>query len=292
MGMLDAVAYRIGRGETVEFRPAGDSMAPLIHSRQRVRVAPVDAALVEPGDIALARVSGTVYLHRVSAVDTARRRVQIANNRGRVNGWTGRDRVFGICLDVDGVARPGAAAKVRRPPVPAVRAEPLSTRRMELLPLRVGHAGEMARVLGDPVLHESIGGAPLAAGALRERYARLAAGSPGPAVVWCNWLLRLREDGPLVGTVQATVTPGRDTAETAWVIGTPWQGRGLATEAALAVTAWLARLPVGLLVAHIHPDHHASAAVAAACGLAPTPHREDGEIRWERRTGSASAAGS
>ncbi|WP_406180544.1 GNAT family N-acetyltransferase [Streptomyces sp. NBC_01006] len=283
MGMLDAVADRIGRGETVEFRPTGDSMVPLIRSRQRVRVAPVDPALVEPGDIVLARVSGTVYLHLVSAVDTPRRRVQISNNRGRVNGWTGHDRVLGICLAVDDVPRPGAAAKVRRPRARAIVAGRLGSARLDLLPLGVEHAPEMALVLGDPVLHEFIGGAPLTADALRERYARLAAGSADPAVVWCNWVLRLRGDGPLVGTVQATVTPARDTAELAWVIGTPWQGRGFATEAARTVTAWLADLPTGLLIAYVHPDHHASAAVAAACGFAPTPHREDGEIRWEHR---------
>ncbi|MFF1342333.1 GNAT family N-acetyltransferase [Streptomyces sp. NPDC058290] len=283
MGMLDALADRIGRGETVEFRPAGDSMAPLIHSRRRVRVAPVDPALVEPGDIVLARVAGTVYLHLVSAVDAPRRRVQISNNRGRVNGWTGHDRVFGICLAVEGVPRPGSAAKVRRPAARTVHAAELTTRRLDLVPLRVEHAGEMALVLGDPVLHAFIGGAPLSADALRARYARLASGSPDPAVVWCNWVLRLRGDGRLVGTAQATITPARDTAELAWVIATPWQGRGFATEAARAVTAWLAELPVGRLIAHIHPDHHASAAVATACGFAPTAHREDGEIRWEHR---------
>ncbi|MFE6843916.1 S26 family signal peptidase [Streptomyces sp. NPDC057686] len=122
MGMLDALADRISRGETVEFRPTGDSMVPLIHSRRRVRVAPVDPALLEPGDIVLARVSGTVYLHLVSAVDAPRRRVQISNNRGRVNGWTGHDRVFGICLAVEGVSRPGAAAKVRRAAAGTARA--------------------------------------------------------------------------------------------------------------------------------------------------------------------------
>ncbi|MEV6579829.1 GNAT family N-acetyltransferase [Streptomyces sp. NPDC051582] len=164
-----------------------------------------------------------------------------------------------------------------------VRGEPLTTGRLDLLPLRVEHAAEMARVLGDPALHAFIGGAPLTADALRERYARLAAGSPDPAVVWCNRVLGLRGNGPLVGTVQATITPGRDTAELAWVIGTPWQGRGFATEAARAVTTWLAGLPVGRLIAHIHPGHHASAAVAAACGFGPTPHWEDGEVRWERR---------
>jgi hypothetical protein len=95
MGMLDSVAARVAAGERVEFRPSGDSMVPLIRSRQRVAVAPVDAARLAVGDIVLARVAGTVYLHLVSAVDPARRRVQISNNRGRVNGWTGYDRVFG-----------------------------------------------------------------------------------------------------------------------------------------------------------------------------------------------------
>lgn len=69
MSMLEALADRIGRGETVDFRPTGGSIAPLIHSRDRVRVAPADPALVEVGDIVLARVSGAVYLHLVSAVD-------------------------------------------------------------------------------------------------------------------------------------------------------------------------------------------------------------------------------
>ncbi|MEV7774618.1 S26 family signal peptidase [Kitasatospora sp. NPDC086791] len=116
MGALDAVAARVAGGATVEFRPSGSSMVPLIRSRQPVRVAPVDPARLAPGDIVLARVAGTVYLHLVSAVDPARRRVQISNNRGRVNGWTGHDRVFGICVAVDGTPRPGAADKTAAPP--------------------------------------------------------------------------------------------------------------------------------------------------------------------------------
>ncbi|WP_371502367.1 S26 family signal peptidase [Kitasatospora sp. NBC_00374] len=111
MGMLDAVAGRVAGGATVEFRPTGSSMVPLIRSRQQVVVGPVDPALLEVGDVVLARVSGTVYLHLVSAVDPARRRVQISNNRGRVNGWTGHDRVFGICLSVGGTPRTGSARK-------------------------------------------------------------------------------------------------------------------------------------------------------------------------------------
>jgi hypothetical protein len=113
MGALDAMAGRVAAGSTVEFRPTGSSMVPLIRSRQLVMVAPADPARVEVGDIVLARVAGTVYLHLVSAVDAPNGRVQISNNRGRVNGWTNHARVYGICVAVDGVPRPRTAGKTR-----------------------------------------------------------------------------------------------------------------------------------------------------------------------------------
>src|SRR5918995_275961 len=109
MSNLTSIAARVAAGSTVEFRPSGSSMVPLIRSRQLVTVAPVDPARVEVGDIVLARVAGTVYLHLVSAVDAGAGRVQISNNRGRVNGWTNHARVFGVCTAVDGVARPRVA---------------------------------------------------------------------------------------------------------------------------------------------------------------------------------------
>ncbi|MEU9842930.1 hypothetical protein AB0C69_27345 [Actinomadura sp. NPDC048032] len=112
MGKMEMIAARVAEGATVDFRPSGSSMVPLIRSGDPVTVAPVDPARLEVGDIVLARVAGTVYLHLVSALDPARGRVQISNNRGRINGWTGRERVFGICVAVRGDHRPGAMAKV------------------------------------------------------------------------------------------------------------------------------------------------------------------------------------
>ncbi|MFF2629483.1 S26 family signal peptidase [Kitasatospora griseola] len=129
MGALDGVAARVAGGATVEFRPSGSSMVPLIRSRQPVIVAPVDPALLTVGDIVLARVAGTVYLHLVSALDPARRRVQISNNRGRVNGWTSHDRVFGICVCVDGTARPGAASRTSKAATDQVRPNEGESRR-------------------------------------------------------------------------------------------------------------------------------------------------------------------
>jgi RimJ/RimL family protein N-acetyltransferase len=163
----------------------------------------------------------------------------------------------------------------------AIVAEPIATARLDLLPLRAEHAGEMAAVLADPALHEFTGGTPASPEALRARYERLVAGSPDPAVSWCNWVIRLRDPGCLTGTVQATISAdGGPVAEVAWVVGTPWQGRGIATEAARALVAWLGQHSVPTVIAHIHPGHRASAAVAAAAGLSPTSHRQDGEMRW------------
>ncbi|KAB1907210.1 GNAT family N-acetyltransferase, partial [Micromonospora sp. AMSO31t] len=49
---------------------------------------------------------------------------------------------------------------------------------------------------------------------------------------------------------------------------------------ARGLVAWLGRQGVRTVIAHIHPDHRASAAVATAAGLAPTDVRHEGEIRW------------
>ena len=161
--------------------------------------------------------------------------------------------------------------------------EAVETARLSLVPLAVEHADEMAVVLSDPDMHAFIGGTPHSPQALRARYERLVAGSPDPSRTWWNWVIRLREEQRLTGTVQATITAADlgCVAEVAWVVGTPWQHRGIATEAARGLVAWLRAQGVRTIRAHIHPDHHASAAVAAAAGLAPTDHRHDGEIRWE-----------
>ncbi|GGO50593.1 acetyltransferase [Streptomyces daqingensis] len=170
----------------------------------------------------------------------------------------------------------------------------LPTERLVLRPLRAAHATEMAEVLSDPELYSFIGGAPPSVRTLRSRYERWEAGSPDPAELWCNWVLEARDDSRLTGTVQATVTrhdDGTRTAEIAWVVGTPWQGWGIATEAARALVAWLRGQRVTRIVAHVHPRHPASEAVAAAAGLSPTDDRQDGEVRWETRVLTADLDG-
>ncbi|OCC08556.1 GNAT family N-acetyltransferase [Streptomyces sp. PTY087I2] len=163
--------------------------------------------------------------------------------------------------------------------------QPFATARLDALPLEPAYAEEMAAVLADPALYVFTGGEPPAPAALRSRYERQCAGSPDAGERWWNWVLRVRTAGDekaygeLVGYVQATVRGPR--AEIAWVVGTPWQGRGYASEAAQGLAAHLASAGgVRELVAHIHPDHVASAAVAVAAGLGPTGEWEDSERRW------------
>ncbi|MGF1430148.1 GNAT family N-acetyltransferase [Kitasatospora sp. LaBMicrA B282] len=176
-------------------------------------------------------------------------------------------------------------------PFQPLHAEPIRTARLTLVPLRVAHAEEMAEVLADPGLHAFIGGEPADLAGLQDRYRRWVAGSPDPAQSWCNWVIRLDDAGCLTGTVQATVDaagvaglPG-PTAEVSWIVGTPWQRRGIAAEAAAGLVDWLAAHAVRTVIAHIHPDHRASAAVAGAVGLRRTEQWQDGELRWQLQLG-------
>jgi RimJ/RimL family protein N-acetyltransferase len=158
------------------------------------------------------------------------------------------------------------------------------TERLDLEPLVVTHAAEMAPLLDDARLHEFTGGAPLSAGALAARYERLAGRrSPGGDQLWGNWVMRLRCTGAAVGTVQATLPadgPAAGPAEVAWVVTPAAQRRGYATEAARSLVGLL-RESGWTVVAHIHPGHLASQRVARAAGLAPTGEiRDDGEMRW------------
>lgn len=160
-----------------------------------------------------------------------------------------------------------------------------TTLRLRLEPLDAQVAAELFGVLDDPGLRTFIGGEPLSLTALTERYVRLAERrSPDGTEVWANWVIRRRGDGRAVGTLQATVPaagPCGGAAELGWVVGRPWQGQGLATEAATALADRLAGAG-WVVMAHIHPDHLASQRVASAAGMQPTALEQDGEIRWVR----------
>ena len=79
----------------------------------------------------------------------------------------------------------------------------LSTERLELEPLRVNHAAEVAPLLNDPDLHTFTGGTPATVAELRLTYTRQVTGrSADRSERWFNWIVRHRTSGVAVGTVQ------------------------------------------------------------------------------------------
>jgi hypothetical protein len=89
---------KLQRGETVQFRPRGNSMAGKIESGQLCTVVPCPGAF-QVGDIVLCKVNGRQYLHLIKAIQGER--YQIGNNRGRINGWVSRAAIYGKCVRVE-----------------------------------------------------------------------------------------------------------------------------------------------------------------------------------------------
>lgn len=160
--------------------------------------------------------------------------------------------------------------------------KPFRTARLHLTPLSAGDAPDLARALSDPALYRHIGGEPPSVTELASTIARYLDGPGIAGDAWHNWAIRL-PDGTVIGHLQATVTAGGAGADIAWVVGTEWQGRGYASEAAAALVQRLAASRVGVITAHVHPDNVASAHVAARAGLDRTAVIEGGEIVWRAR---------
>ena len=148
----------------------------------------------------------------------------------------------------------------------------------------------MFDVLTDKRLHEFVGGQPLELEPLRDRYRALARGQSADGTQsWLNWIVRHLGEDRAVGTVQATLSRGDEGlhAVIAWVVGTPWQGRGIAGEAAVILVRWLERRGIDLITANIHPRHVASQKVALRAGLRVTSSiTEEGEQVWRRQPDS------
>lgn len=99
MGWAIQYIAKLKSGETVSFRPRGNSMSGKIESGQLCTVEPVALHQVNVGGIVLCKVNGREYLHLVKAVQV--QRFQIGNNRGRINGWITANSIFGKCIKIE-----------------------------------------------------------------------------------------------------------------------------------------------------------------------------------------------
>jgi hypothetical protein len=99
MGWAAHHIERLKAGETVKFRPRGNSMVGRIESGDLVTVAPAHLDEIKVNDIVLCKVRGTEYLHIVKAIRGAE--YQIGKNVGRINGWTSARQIFGKVIAID-----------------------------------------------------------------------------------------------------------------------------------------------------------------------------------------------
>lgn len=99
-------------GESVNgYSEGGNSMTPIIKSKQPVDLMPVDTSKLKKNDIVLVKVKGNIYTHKV--LGFRKGQVQIGNNHGGVNGWTNLENVYGIVVAIDGIPRGGALKGVK-----------------------------------------------------------------------------------------------------------------------------------------------------------------------------------
>ena len=84
-------------GETIISKEPGNSMLPLIESKQPVEITPCTWEDVEVGDIVYSKVRGRCYTHLVKAKNEVRG-CQIGNNKGYINGWT--KQVYGKITNI------------------------------------------------------------------------------------------------------------------------------------------------------------------------------------------------
>jgi len=89
-------------GKTATVKPRGNSMRPIIFDGDTVTLDPIkDPDTLRKGTVVLCRVNGRDYLHLIKAIKHPGPRFQIANRKGRVNGWVGTNSIFGIVADVE-----------------------------------------------------------------------------------------------------------------------------------------------------------------------------------------------
>ncbi|WP_282161014.1 hypothetical protein [Ulvibacterium marinum] len=95
--MMNWKIQKLRDGETIISKEPGNSMLPLLKSKQPVRLAPISWEDCQVGDIVFCKVRGNVFTHLVKGKNTTRG-LLIGNNHGRINGWT--KNVYGKVIEI------------------------------------------------------------------------------------------------------------------------------------------------------------------------------------------------
>jgi len=88
---------RLENGESFITSEKGNSMVPLIKSKQDHILSPINWEDCNEGDIVYCKVKGNFYTHLVKAKNLDKG-LLIGNNKGGINGWT--KQVFGKVIEI------------------------------------------------------------------------------------------------------------------------------------------------------------------------------------------------
>lgn len=152
---------------------------------------------------------------------------------------------------------------------PVVTGAGVHTARLTLEPLRAEHAALLFPMLADPCMYTYVGDEARATVALlAERFGELTRGAPPEAnETWLNWVMRRRDGGAAIGTLQATIEPGGQ-AWIGYLLSPSAWGQGFATEACTWLVAELAcRYEVREILASVDVRNVKSIAVLERVGF-------------------------
>lgn len=100
-GENKATADLLKGGQACKVIGVGNSMMPILKSRQPVIVSPVtDETEIGEKDIVFCKVRGHYYVHLVHKVKKNGEMFLIGNNHGHMNGWTSRANIFGKVTEI------------------------------------------------------------------------------------------------------------------------------------------------------------------------------------------------
>lgn len=167
----------------------------------------------------------------------------------------------------------------------SVRAIPqpvIETRRLRLAPLAPGDAAEMERLASDAAIAATTLSIPHPyPPGLAGRWIESIAGS------WANgvsgtWSIRLLDHGVFVGVIDIRLEPWSDSGEMGYWIGTPFWGRGYATEAVRAIVDFaFSNMGLNRVHAEHFPRNVASGRVLEKAGMV-----REGTLRQAARKGT------